>query len=85
MQLTNSTLEKTADTLIKLVEESLNNPVEQSIENMNGISNTLINLAKHVNMSETPIKKTVILFIRFRPFFNLFLTVYLNYRSLETL
>ena len=59
MQLTNSTLEKTADMLSKLVEESLNNLAEQSTENMNEISNALINVANYVNTSKPTINETV--------------------------
>lgn len=59
MQLTNNTLEKTADTLSKLVEESLNNQVEQSMENMNEISNAFVNMANYVNTSKAQINESV--------------------------
>ena len=59
MQLTNSTLERTAGMLSKLVEESLNNQTEQSTGNMNDISNTLINIANYVNTSKAMINETV--------------------------
>lgn len=59
MQLTNSTLEKIADMLSKLVEESLSNRAEQSTENMNEISNALVNVANYVNTSKPMINETV--------------------------
>jgi hypothetical protein len=49
----------TADMLSKLVTESLNNRTEQSMDNMNEISNALINIANYVNTSKATINETV--------------------------
>ena len=52
-------MEKTTDMLSKLVEDTLSSRVEQSLENMNKISDALINMADYVNTSRAMINQTV--------------------------
>ena len=59
LQLTNETIVQTVETLSTLVQMSESSPVEQNMEILNSIANTLVSVASFVNDTDIEVNETV--------------------------